>query len=501
LSFPKFGHPAVAWVALVPLLVAVAGTPGVSPGGPRVSPRGALVPGLLAGAVYFGGTLYWLVDVMTTFGGLATPLAAVVAALLVAYLALFPAAFAVAMAVLVRRLGAVALLLAPGVWVTTELGRTYFWSGFPWVLLGYSQVTVLPVAQLASLVGVFGLSGLVAFVNGAMAYGISARGRRRYVPVLAALVVVVGSSVWGAQRIAREELAHAGAPIRVGLVQGNIAQADKWNPALREAISERYLTLSRDAIRQGAGFVIWPESSTPYYFEEDPVDAAAIRRLAREAEASFLIGSDQLDPSGAARLTEGSEIRYYNAAFLVGPDGETAGVYRKIHLVPFGEYVPLRRLLFFAAPLVETVADFSPGELPVILPVAGHQASTAICYEIIYPGLIRRFVQQGSELLTTITNDAWYGFSSAPYQHFEQAAMRSIEQGRYLARAANTGISGFVDPYGRVLHRSEMFETEVLVADVRFLQDRTFYSRTGDLLAYLFLALTGGALLAAGRMQ
>ncbi len=179
------------------------------------------------------------------------------------------------------------------------------------------------------------------------------------------------------------------------------------------------------------------------------------------------------------------------------PDGSTGAIYRKMHLVPFGEYVPLKRVLFFVGPIVEAVSDFTPGDAPVLLPVAGHVASTAICYEVIYASLMRRFVTNGSELLTTITNDAWYGRSSAAYQHWDQASLRAIENGRYLARAANTGISGFVDPYGRVLQKTDLFEPAVLVGDLRFLQSRTIYSRIGDLAAWLSLALTLAGLLAA----
>ena len=168
-----------------------------------------------------------------------------------------------------------------------------------------------------------------------------------------------------------------------------------------------------------------------------------------------------------------------------------------MHLVPFGEYVPLKRMLFFAGTIVEAVSDFTPGTAPVLLPVGTHVASTAICYEVIYGSLMRQFVVDGSELLTTITNDAWYGTSSAAYQHWDQAAMRAIENGRYLARAANTGISGFVDPYGRVIARTALFEQALLVEDVRFIRTRTVYWRIGDLVAWLSLALTTAALLAS----
>jgi apolipoprotein N-acyltransferase len=177
---------------------------------------------------------------------------------------------------------------------------------------------------------------------------------------------------------------------------------------------------------------------------------------------------------------------------MVGPDGSTGGVYRKLHLVPFGEYVPLRSVFFFAAPLVETVADFSPGEDAVLLPVGDRLVSTAICYEIVYPGLVRQFVRGGSDLLVTITNDAWFGRSSAAAQHFEQGALRAIEQGRYVVRAANTGISGVVDPYGRVLLATPLFEQTVAAVDVRLLDHRTIYSRTGDLAVWVALALTAG---------
>jgi apolipoprotein N-acyltransferase len=192
----------------------------------------------------------------------------------------------------------------------------------------------------------------------------------------------------------------------------------------------------------------------------------------------------------------GDVIRLFNAAFLVTPRGETGAVYRKIHLVPFGEYIPFKEWLYFVSPLVERLAEFAPGTSAVMLPVGPHLATTAICYEVVYPSLIRDAVVAGSQLLTTITNDAWYGYSSAPYQHFELASMRAIEQGRYLARAANTGVSGVVDPYGRVVVKSGMFEPAVLTGEVRFLTGRTFYGRTGDWLAYVCAAFTVAALLA-----
>lgn len=492
LSFPRIGHPAFGWIALTPLIVVLLR---------QRRDVGLLRPfslGLVAGIAYFAGTVSWTGATVRTYGGLSLPVAAIVAALLIVYLALFPALFALALSWIARRLGPRALWLAPAVWVTSELGRAYFWSGFPWLLLGYSQTTALPVAQTASVVGVFGLSGLVAWVatglaSLALASTPGRLGWRGWMTAAAPVVAVGVLAVWGAARMRADALTREGKPLRVALVQGNVPQDEKWDPRRAGNILTRYLDMTREAAGQGARLVIWPETATPFYFEGDPAGAALIRRVVRQAGTPLLFGSDQLEA--------GTPPRYYNAAFMLDAQGRTTAVYRKMQLVPFGEYVPLKSLLSFAEPLVQGVSDFTPGRMMVPLPLEGTLISTAICYEIVYPGLVRRAVAAGSELLTTITNDAWYGDSAAPDQHFLQASMRAIEEGRYLARAANTGISGIVDPYGRVLARSNLFETTVLTGDVRLLSGLTVYGRIGDVLAYLCAAVTCAAALAAWRRR
>lgn len=483
LSFPRYGHAAFAWISLIPLLVALSGWDGQPGRVPGVSPRRAFLLGLTAGTLGFLGVLYWTHAVLSSFGGVPVPIALLAALLLALYLAVFPALGSLVLARVVARTGLAGLWLAPAAWVATEFLRGWLFGGFPWVPLGTSQIQFLPIAQLASLVGVYGLSALVAGVNAAIVVALLSAGRSRLLAAGVAVSAVALTAAWGAWRLGDDALTSAGRPLQVGLVQANIAQEDKWEPSEARRIFTTHIAMTRDVVQRGAGFVLWPESSTPFMLEEDPAGEAAVRDLAREVGVPLLIGSVQYEAADPPRL--------YNAAFHVGPDGETEAVYRKNHLVPFGEYVPFRRWLFFVSPLVESFAEFTPGTAVEMLPVGEGLASTAICYEVIYPSLIRRAVVNGSELLTTITNDGWYGSSSAPYQHFAMARMRTIEQGRYLARAANTGISGIVDPYGRVVAATGIFEEVGLVGEVRLLDGRTVYSRTGELVVWIALALTG----------
>jgi apolipoprotein N-acyltransferase len=280
--------------------------------------------------------------------------------------------------------------------------------------------------------------------------------------------------------------------------------------------------MSTKVAREGASLIVWPEASMPFLFEEDPMRAAMVRQLARDSGAFMLVGGDQVE----RQRTPNTKDRWFNSAFLLRPDGGVAGTYKKMQLVPFGEYVPFAHIFTFAGPIVESVDNFSAGERVDLLRfnggmeasaasassasassgTNGHTApsvalTTAICYEAVFPYLARDAVRAGSQLLTTITNDAWYGTSSAPFQHFEQASMRAIEQGRYLVRSANTGISGVVDPYGRVLARTDLFVPAAFTAEVRLLEPWTLYARIGDAFAYACVTLTVLALVASMRAQ
>ncbi|MBA3272159.1 MAG: apolipoprotein N-acyltransferase [Acidobacteria bacterium] len=447
-----------------------------------MSARRGFTLGLLTGVVHYGGTVYWTSGTVATFGGLSWLVAIPVAGILVLYMALYVGISSAATAVLIQRYGARGLLLAPAAWVSTEYARAYLFGGFPWIPLGNAVVTLLPIAQLASATGVYGLSWFLATLHALFALVAMRDGRQRLTAGLAALGLVAACALWGAARLSDGRLTRVGEAVKIGLIQGNIPQVEKWDSSRASSIFERYLHMTREAAARGAQFILWPESATPFYFDEDPISALEVRRLVAETRTPLLFGSDEIE--------RGSPARYYNSAFMLDASGSTAAVYRKMFLVPFGEYVPFSALLTFVGPLVEAVSAFSPGQRVTMMPVHGHMVSTAICYEVVYPHLIRGGVRDGSELLTTITNDAWYGETSAPFQHFELASMRAIEQGRYLARAANTGISGIVDPYGRVLTRTELFETTTVVGEVRFIQELTVYARIGDLVAQLAVLLT-----------
>jgi apolipoprotein N-acyltransferase len=474
----------------MPLLVALSGwqgRPGVLPG---VSAGRGFMLGLITGVIYFTGTVYWTGETVSTFGGLPWVVGVLITGILVFYQGTFVAVAAAIGGLLVRRFGVRGLMLFPAAWVALEYGRGhFFWGGFPWVPLGSAVVTLLPVVQIASLIGVYGVSLFLATINACFAVAAMTAGRARVAALVGAVALVTVASAWGSARLAASPLTREGTPLTIGLVQGNIPQEEKWDRSRADSIVQRYLRMTAEAVSKGAQFIMWPESATPFYFEERPDRAAGIRAIVGGSGIPLLFGSDEVEHS--------APDKFYNSAYMLDRAGATAAVYRKIHLVPFGEYVPWNSLLFFAGRLVEAVSDFSPGERVTMLPVGDRMITTAICYEIVFPELIRTGVLQGSELLTTITNDAWYGQSSAPHQHFELASMRAIEQGRYLARAANTGISGIVDPYGRVVTRSALFETTVLMGEVRFLQSLTVYARIGDVCAQAAVLITLAGLAAA----
>jgi apolipoprotein N-acyltransferase len=476
----------VAWVALLPLLLALPGTTGWR----------AFSLGYVTGAVSGLGLLYWTALVVVQYGGLPLPVGILVMVALCLAVALFPALFAWTVGRIILRFGPAGLLAAPVVWVATELLRVHTFFEFPWCLLGYSQYRNLPVIQLAAATAVYGVSFLVAASSALLAFmALEPRALRRRIALLS-LVILVGGAWGGGAWAMRRPLPETGR-VRVGLVQGDIRQEEKWAPGSAWGNIETHLQLTDEAAARGARLVVWPESAVPFLFDHNPALAETLRRTVRERDIYLFFGNDDREtgPDGVARI--------YVGAKLLSPEGEITLRYHKIQLVPFGEYVPLQPLFTFggrfAAKLVREVADFTPGTEPVVGEVDGHLVGGYICYEAIFPALGRELAARGAELLINVTNDAWYGTTSAPYQHLAMAVFRAVENRRYMVRAANTGITAVVDPWGRILERTELFERTVLVRDVPFIARRSLYTRYGD--SFALACLAGALALAAATVR
>jgi apolipoprotein N-acyltransferase len=277
-------------------------------------------------------------------------------------------------------------------------------------------------------------------------------------------------------------IAHGASRIKVALIQGNIEQDVKWNPSYLTKTMETYSDLSLKASQSRPDLLIWPEAATPFHFESSKVYHGMVLDVLQRARTHLLLGSP-------ARRTVGESTRYYNSAFLLSPSGDVVERYDKVHLVPYGEYVPLKQFFPFIDKMVEGIGDFTPGDRVKVLPLSKGNVGVLICYEIIFPDLTRQFVREGATVLVNLTNDAWFGRTGAPYQHFSMAVFRAIENRRFVARAANTGISGIIDPTGRIQSQTEIFTKEVVVDTIYALGLPTFYTRYGDIFAILCVAI------------
>jgi apolipoprotein N-acyltransferase len=489
LSFPKFGNGLVAWVALVPLFVALAGARGTSHG---------FRLGYLTGAVSSLGIVYWTSLVVVQYGGLSMPMGIAVMGLLCLALALFPCLFGWVMAFLVRTWGPPALLGAPVAWVAMEILRSHTLFNFAWCLLGYSQHALLPAIQVARFGAVYAVSFVVAAASTVIAYAIVEPRRRRGVIALAAGAIVVLAVIGDGIAQLRRPIVESGR-LTIGLVQAAIQQEDKWDPDEAWTNFARHVDLTREAAGRGAHLVVWPESALPWIYDRNPTVAARLQALTRELGIHLLFGNDDREEG------MGRRGRIWVGAKLLTPAGDVPFRYHKMRLVPFGEYVPIESVLTlggrYSARVVDAVGAFTPGTEYAIGEVEGKRLGVSICYEAIFPDLLREFSVRGADLLVNITNDGWYGRTSAPHQHFAMAVFRAVENGKYLVRAANTGITAFVDPRGRVLERTELFERRTIVRDVPIVPGTTFYARHGDVFAWSCLGLTALATAAAAAYR
>jgi apolipoprotein N-acyltransferase len=483
-AFPKPSFDWLAWGALLPFLWALNGT----------APKEAFRRGFIFGIAHFSSLLYWLVPTMVLYGHLPTLLSVGILFLFASILSLVFVAPMSCGFIAVGRTPLQALLFFPVMWVGSEYLRTFLFTGFPWGLLGASQIPRLQLIQLSDIVGVYGLSALVAMANAALFLGALAIIRKNWQASPVGARVAVGgiaaaaglaALVWGygGVRLAEIDRMVSTAPtVRVAIIQGNIEQSQKWDPAFQAATIEKYIRLSLSAREREPDLIVWPESAAPFYFLREVPPTRMLLAGVAAADTYFLIGAPAFEPRGPA-------VDYFNRAYLLGPGGSVLGHYDKAHLVPFGEYVPFKAYLPFLGKIVEHVGDFAAGPTGRVLEWRGHRLGVQICYEIIFPRLSRLLVQNGAGLLITITNDAWYGTTAGPYQHFSLAALRAVETRRTLVRAANTGISGFIDPVGRVLDPTALMAEAVVTRPVPLLEVESFYARHGDLFAAGCLAI------------
>jgi apolipoprotein N-acyltransferase len=360
-------------------------------------------------------------------------------------------------------------------------------------MLGYSQQSLLPLIQSADLLGPYGLSYLLVLSNVTLALMVRWCARRTTTPfprlaLILTLSLVIGNFAYGQFRL-QQQPDRREVSLQTVLAQGNIDQSLKWDPAYQWGTIDIYKRLSLQPQDQPAQLIIWPESAVPFFFQETGILSDQVRQVAARRGAWLLFGSPAFEDVNRRR-------HYLNSAFLLSPSGQDLGRSDKVHLVPFGEYVPLKSFFPFIDKLVVGIGDFSPGTISP-LPMNGHKIGVLVCFEGIFPELAREYVRRGSDLLVNITNDAWFGKSSAPYQHLAMVRFRAVENRIWLARAANTGISAKIAPSGRITAQSPLFERMALSGTVGLGSQPTLYNRFGDVfptlcgvisLVWLFLA-------------
>lgn len=481
LSFPKFGFHLIAWVALVPMFYALGRAEGI---------KGALKLSFTAGMVFNVGIVYWMGIVVVQYGYLPVYMGvlavASISAALAGYFSLFSAGV-----YWLKKKGVAEFITAPALWVVVEFAKSNLFTGFPWENLGYSQAGNLSMLQTADLFGVYGLSFLTVLVNALVfrAVEYAPRWKRAALPLALSAAVVGSAMVYGQWRMQDIDSAVSGrAGVRTTIVQGNIDQSIKWNEKFEREILNKFLAMSAGRPGPEPGLIIWPETTTPFFFQDIDDKHREIVSVARSRNDYLILGSPGYE-------YKSGRLQCMNSAFAVSNTGGILGRYDKIHLVPFGEYVPLRYIFPFMGQLLPGMSDFVEGSGPHPLQLGDKKVGVLICYESIFPEISREYKKAGAQLLVNITNDAWFGRSSAPYQHLGMAMFRSVENRMFLARSANTGISAVIDPCGRVIAGTDLFETATLESSVGFADIKTFYSQWGDWPVPVSLAILAAALI------
>jgi len=474
LSLPKADFFVTAWVCFVPLLFALEDQP----------PQRSFFMGLVFGLFAYTGVFYWTYMPMSYYGGISSILSILLMLLLASYLSIYTSLFAYMISWSKIRFSLPLFVTVPVAFTVLEFFRAYLLTGFPWWYLGHSQLPWLSFMQILDITGVYGVTFVIAAVNAAL-FLILKRiiGTLKTFPLretIIATAIVAAVFTYGLFALHREERIYESlSPITVALIQGSIPQNLKWKPAYQDETVSIYEDLTITSLEYDPDIIVWPETATPFFFQDSDRFTPRIIRLASENNVYLFFGSP------AYEIRENDRIAYFNRAYMLSPEGNMLGYYDKRHLVPFGEYVPMKKLLFFVDKLTESVGETQPGEITDPMETEFGAIGTLICYEAIFPEISRMFARKGAAILINITNDAWYGTTSAPYQHFSLAQMRAIETRLPLIRVANTGISAVVHPTGEAEMITPLFRRTIAIAFIRPCPRTTFYTRFGDVFAWL----------------
>ncbi len=477
LSSPGPGFSFLAWIALVPLFY----------GCERLSPKKAAKYGFFSGLAYYGLLIYWVVISLGTYGHLPWWLCGIALLLLSAYMALYLTVFCAAVSMCTNLISPV--WIAPALWVALDFIRGKLFSGFPWQDLGYSQFSSPLLIQPASIAGHHGITFLIVICN-AVVFSFFANARKKKehsksssrIPIFLALLLFAGSYGYSYIQLQKndEQGVQKASRYPVAIIQGNINQDQKWVPEKQREAIEKYIALSSKAAKsQEVDLVIWPETAMPFHPPTNPLFPELLARTVFAGNYSLLSGAPYFQNNN-------NKIDLYNSALLVSPAGSKSK-YFKQHLVPFGEYIPLADILPLPGPVVESVGNFSTGKSSAPLSSGEARLGILICFESIFPDIARKEVSQGANMLVNITNDAWFGRSSASIQHLSMAVLRAVENRRSLARAANTGISCFIDPSGRISQPTPLFTKTAITKSLVLRGDTTFFTKFGYLFPWLCL--------------
>ncbi|HVI10147.1 MAG TPA: apolipoprotein N-acyltransferase [Candidatus Binatia bacterium] len=495
LIFPLPGLYLLSWIAYAPMLVALfrarpvgaLEVEGAIILGPA-SPGQAFALAYVCGILWYAGTCYWIYDTMRQYGGLSTPMALLAVLLFCLYLGLYHGLFGLLLALTIspgrdfRR----ALVATPFLWVAVELARTRI-TGFPWNLLGTAQVDNTSLTRLGTVTGVYGISFEIMLVNVAVAAAFLVPKKKRAPLLIASLAA---AAVLQAGRLIDPPALPADRSAL--LVQQNIPVDATWTRETFERTLRDLIDLTEKASADASGksdLIVWPESPAPF-FVSDPLFRGPLSRMASATHSWVVTGAIGNQPA-----TPSTSSLVFNSAALLAPSGEWAQRYDKVHLVPFGEYLPFPRLFAFAGGLTKEVGQFTPGISRAPLDAGGTKLGVFICYESIFPDEVRQFADDGAQLLVNLSNDGWYGDSGAYAQHLNQTRMRAVENARWLLSATDTGVTASIDPYGRVVARVARKQRAVLDAPYALTSVTTFYTRHGDWFAFLCAIISMAALL------